>query len=128
MIDYDGEALDYDASRGGEPRAQATVEALERLLPRGRCTVLDIACGTGIVTRRLLRPDRTVLGVDRSQGMLRLAARRVPGGVVQGDASGLPVASSSVDAVVIVWLLHLLLDPVPYARRLVAGLLGSTDR
>ncbi|MEU1441236.1 class I SAM-dependent methyltransferase [Streptomyces mirabilis] len=113
MIDYDGEALDYDASRGGEPRAQATVEALDRLLPRGRCTVLDIACGTGIVTRRLLRPDRTVLGVDCSQGMLRLAARRVPGGVVQGDASGLPVASGSVDAVVIVWLLHLLLDPVP---------------
>ncbi|MGO4755981.1 SAM-dependent methyltransferase, partial [Streptomyces sp. 2MCAF27] len=63
MIDYDGEARSYDASRGGEPRAQAAADALEQLLPQGTCTLLDIACGTGIVTRRLLRPERTVLGV-----------------------------------------------------------------
>ncbi|GAA3653631.1 class I SAM-dependent methyltransferase [Streptomyces chitinivorans] len=113
MIDYDGEARDYDASRGGEPRARAAAEALERLLPRGCRTVVDVACGTGIVTRRLLRPGRTVLGVDRSPGMLAPAAERVPGGVVRGDATQLPLASGSVDAVVIVWLLHLLPDPVP---------------
>ncbi len=110
MIDYDGEARDYDASRGGEERAQAAAAALERLLPQGPCTLLDIACGTGIVTRRLLRPERKVLGVDRSPGMLGLAAQRVPKGVVCGDATRLPLASDRVDAVVIVWLLHLLPD------------------
>lgn len=111
MIDYDGEARSYDASRGGEPRAQAAADALGQLLPQGPCTLLDIACGTGIVTRRLLRPERTVLGVDRSPGMLGLAAQRVPGGMACGDATQLPVASDSVDAVVMVWLLHLLSDP-----------------
>jgi ubiquinone/menaquinone biosynthesis C-methylase UbiE len=111
VIDYDGEARSYDGSRGGEPRAQAAADALEQLLPQGRCTLLDIGCGTGIVTRRLLRPERTVLGVDRSPGMLGLAARRVPGGTACGDATQLPVASDSVDAVVMVWLLHLLPDP-----------------
>ncbi|MBK3568486.1 MULTISPECIES: class I SAM-dependent methyltransferase [unclassified Streptomyces] len=113
MIDYDGEARDYDASRGGEPRARAAADALERLLPQGRCSVLDIACGTGIVTRRLLRPGRTVLGADRSPAMLALADRRVPGGVVRADATRLPFASASVDVVVIVWLLHLLEESVP---------------
>lgn len=111
MIDYDGEARGYDDSRGGEARARAAADAVERLLPQGPRTVLDIACGTGIVTRRLLRPGRTVLGVDRSPGMLALAARRVPGGVVCGDATRLPLAPGSVDAVVIVWLLHLLDAP-----------------
>ncbi|MDY0816634.1 class I SAM-dependent methyltransferase [Kitasatospora purpeofusca] len=111
MIDYDGEALAYDTTRGGEPRAQAAADALEQLLPQGRATVLDIACGTGIVTRRLLRPGRTVLGVDRSPGMLVPAGRRIPGGAVCGDATRLPFASGSVDAVVMVWLLHLLPDP-----------------
>ncbi|MGD3112031.1 class I SAM-dependent methyltransferase [Streptomyces sp. YGL11-2] len=111
MIDYDGEAREYDASRGGEPRAQAAADALEQLLPQGACTLLDIACGTGIVTGRLLRPERRVLGVDRSPGMLGLAARRVPGGVLCGDAMRLPVASEGVDAVVMVWLLHLVPDP-----------------
>ncbi|MFF8245196.1 class I SAM-dependent methyltransferase [Streptomyces griseus] len=113
MLDYDDEARHYDASRGGEPRARAAAEALERLLPHGPCTVLDLACGTGIVTERLRRPGRTVLGVDRSPGMLGLAARRVPGGIVRGDGARLPFASDAVDAVVIVWLLHLLPDPVP---------------
>lgn len=112
MIDYNDEARDYDTSRGGEPRAQAAADALEQLLPQGPCTLLDVACGTGIVTRRLLRAERTVLGVDRSPGMLGLAAERVPGGVVCGDATRLPLASVSVDAVVSVWLLHLLPDPV----------------
>ncbi|MET7502130.1 class I SAM-dependent methyltransferase [Streptomyces microflavus] len=113
MLDYDDEARDYDASRGGEPRARAAADAVERLLPQGPCTVLDIACGTGIVTGRLLRPGRTVVGVDRSPGMLGLAGGRVPGGVVRGDATRLPFASDAVDAVVIVWLLHLLPHPEP---------------
>ncbi|MGI5454417.1 class I SAM-dependent methyltransferase [Streptomyces sp. CA-249302] len=113
MIDYDDEAREYDASRGGEARARAAADAVERLLPQGPCTLLDLACGTGIVTRRLLRPRRTVLGVDRSPGMLLAAARRTPGGVVCGDATGLPVATDAVDAVVVIWLLHLLPDPAP---------------
>ncbi|MFB8234949.1 methyltransferase domain-containing protein [Kitasatospora purpeofusca] len=113
MIDYNSEAQAYDTTRGGEPRAQAAADALEQLLPQGPATVLDIACGTGIVTRRLQRPDRTVLGVDRSPGMLAAAAHRIPGGAVCGDATRLPFASGSVDAVVMVWLLHLLPDPEP---------------
>ncbi|MGW0640978.1 class I SAM-dependent methyltransferase [Streptomyces badius] len=113
MLAYDDEARRYDATRGGEPRARAAAEAVERLLPQGPCVVLDIACGTGIVTRRLSRPERTVVGVDRSPGMLGLAARRLPEGVVRGDATRLPFAADAVDAVVIVWLLHLLEDPLP---------------
>src|SRR3546814_799931 len=97
----------------GAPRARAAAGAVERLLPQGPCTILDIACGTGIVTERLRRPERTVVGVDRSPGMLGVAARRLPGGVVRGDATTLPCASRTVDAVVIVWLLHLLPDPAP---------------
>ncbi|MGX9889818.1 class I SAM-dependent methyltransferase [Streptomyces sp. NPDC002276] len=113
MIDYDDEARDYDLSRGGEPRARAAADAVELLLPQGPCVILDIACGTGIVTERLLRPERTVVGVDRSPGMLSLTGRRIPGGVVRGDATRLPFAPDAVDAVVIVWLLHLLPDPAP---------------
>ncbi|MET9362049.1 class I SAM-dependent methyltransferase [Streptomyces sp. NPDC006632] len=111
MINYDDEARTYDASRGGEPRAEAAAAAVEPLLPRGPSTILDIACGTGIVTSRLRGPERTVVGVDRSPGMLSLAGQRLPGGVVCGDATRLPFASKGVDAVVIVWLLHLLPDP-----------------
>ncbi len=114
VLDYNHEADQYDATRGGEQRAAAAATAIEKLLaptasaaPAAQ-TVLDVACGTGIVTRRLQRPNRRVLGVDRSSGMLHRAAQRLPGSVVLADASHLPIRTSSVDAVVIIWLLHLL--------------------
>ncbi|MFF2042740.1 class I SAM-dependent methyltransferase [Kitasatospora sp. NPDC058170] len=113
MIDYNGEAGTYDVSRGGEARAAAAAEAVERLLPAGTRTLVDVACGTGIVTTRLCRPTRSVLGVDRSQGMVELASGRLPLGVVLGDAARLPIGSARTDAVVLIWLLHLLSDPAP---------------
>lgn len=125
MIDYDGEAEAYDVSRGGDARAAATAAAVERLLPQGTHTLVDVACGTGIVTTRLRRPTRAVLGVDRSQGMMERASRRLPSGLVFGDATRLPVGSARVDAVVFIWLLHLLPDAEPVlaegARVLRAG-------
>ncbi|MEU3373523.1 class I SAM-dependent methyltransferase [Streptomyces sp. NPDC006660] len=125
MINYDVEARDYDASRGGGPRAQAAADVLEQLLPQRPCTILDLACGTGIVTQKLLRPERMVLGVDLSLGMLSLAAQRVPGFVVRGDAMQLPFASDSMDAVIIIWLLQLLPDPAPALAEAVRVLRSS---
>ncbi|MER6299031.1 methyltransferase domain-containing protein [Kitasatospora sp. NPDC001539] len=131
MLDYDAEAREYDASRGGEPRAAAAAEAVERLLPAETGTVVDVACGTGIVTARLRRPGRAVLGVDRSPAMLRLAEQRLPGAVVRGDATRLPVRDGGVDAVLLVWLLHLLPEAAPVlaeARRVLrpGGVLITT--
>jgi ubiquinone/menaquinone biosynthesis C-methylase UbiE len=113
MLDYDREAPRYDDTRGGEARAQAAAAAIERLLPENACVVGDFACGTGIVTGLLRRPGRSVLGVDRSAGMLSLAAGRLPGAVLRADATAVPLASGGLDAVVIIWLLHLLEDAAP---------------
>jgi SAM-dependent methyltransferase len=147
VIDYDREAASYDDTRGGPERAAAVAASVGTLLTGTvldvACTVLDVACGTGIVTALLANPatpagagdvsaparrggeaaapapagdggpargsaGRPVLGVDRSAGMLAVAAGRLPGRVLLGDATRLPVASGSVGAVLMVWLLHLL--------------------
>jgi SAM-dependent methyltransferase len=134
VLDYDREAAGYDASRGGETRAVAAAEAVERLLPEDTRVLLDVACGTGIVTRRLARPGRLVVGVDRSPGMAAVASTRLPGRVTLGDGVRLPVGSARVDAVVLVWLLHLLDDAAPVlaeaARVLRAGgvLITTVDK
>ncbi|MGW7188842.1 class I SAM-dependent methyltransferase, partial [Streptomyces sp. NPDC054838] len=73
-------------------------------------TLLDLGCGTGIVTARLTRPGLRVLGADASYGMAATASRRgVP--VVLARAGRLPFPTASLDAVSAVWLLHLLRDP-----------------
>ncbi|MEV0320905.1 class I SAM-dependent methyltransferase [Streptomyces sp. NPDC050658] len=110
MLDYGKEAGRYDASRGGEPRAAAAAEAVLGLVPPGARALLDVACGTGLVTQRLARPGLRVTGVDAADGMTRMAAARVPGSVVLGDSRQLPFPTSSFDAVSTVWLLHLFAD------------------
>lgn len=116
VLDYETEAAHYDRTRGGVPRAEAAAEAVLRLVPPGARTLLDLACGTGLVTERLTRPGLRVHGADAAHAMLRVAAGRVPGRVVRADARRLPLPGAAVDAVSAVWLLHL----VPFAADVVA--------
>ncbi|WP_219468214.1 class I SAM-dependent methyltransferase [Nonomuraea rhizosphaerae] len=113
MLDYDAEAGHYDETRGGLPRASAAADAVCGLVrpfvPGG--TLLDVACGTGLVSRELARRGLRVLGVDASAGMAGIAAGRI--GVALGDSRRLPVRDASVDVVTTIWLLHLLPDARP---------------
>ncbi|WP_037673621.1 class I SAM-dependent methyltransferase [Streptomyces griseus] len=120
MLDYDEEAERYDVSRGGEPRAAAAAEAVLSLVPPGARSLLDVACGTGIVTRRLAARDGLrVTGVDLARTMARHAAARLPGAVVRADSRRLPFRDGEFDAVSSVWLLHLV-EPAEEVRRVVA--------
>ncbi|OPG08302.1 SAM-dependent methyltransferase, partial [Streptomyces sp. GKU 895] len=121
MLDYDKEADAYDATRGGEPRAAAAADAVLGLVPPDARRLLDVACGTGIVTRRYatVRPALRVTGADLTYGMARVAATRLPGAIVLGDSRRLPFPDGVFDAVTSVWLLHLIHDPDD-ARSIVA--------
>jgi len=118
MLDYDKEAERYDALRGGEPRAEAAAGAVLRLVPDTARTLLDLGCGTGIVTRRLAaaRPALKVTGADLTYGMARHAAVRLPGAIVLADSRQLPFREGAFDAVTSVWLLHLLSAPEDVRR------------
>lgn len=85
-----------------EPWAAVLVD---RAAPQPGERVLDLACGTGIVTRRVAQavgPGGSVVGVDLSPGMLEVA-RRLPvsgGGPVEwreGDAGALPLPDGAFD-------------------------------
>jgi ubiquinone/menaquinone biosynthesis C-methylase UbiE len=65
--------------------------------------ILDIGCGTGLLTARLARerPGTFVVGCDFSFGMLEqaVATRAAPAWWVQGDAMRLPFASGAFGAI-----------------------------
>jgi demethylmenaquinone methyltransferase/2-methoxy-6-polyprenyl-1,4-benzoquinol methylase len=72
---------------------------------------VDVACGTGALTRDLqaLAPEAQVVGMDFSHGML---ARAEPGlRLAAADALALPLADASVDVVTIAFGLRNLPEP-----------------
>ena len=81
------------------PVHDAVLRELRELRPRH---VLDVGCGTGLLTTRMRHDLRGthVVGCDFSGGMLRQAAARAPRVPwVRGDAGRLPFADGSFDAI-----------------------------
>lgn len=82
--------------------------------------VLDVACGDGRMTEALDDADCTVVGLDRSQAQLDRARERTaePRGDhvwLRADATNLPFASHSVDALTCAWGLAAFDDPATAA-------------
>ena len=94
---------------------------LRELRRAGACRVLDIGCGTGLLTARIhdeLEPE-TIVGCDFSRGMLHEAAQRVPGlPWVRGNALRLPFGDQHFDAVVSTEAFHWFPDPDRALREL----------
>ena len=99
---YDRPGLQLFTYRPIHDAVLARIDGLEPSM------VVDLGCGTGQLTQRLIRgfPDANIVGVDLSDGMLTEAAvrlRQVGGDdqpLVRADALQLPFAPSSIDLVV----------------------------
>jgi ubiquinone/menaquinone biosynthesis C-methylase UbiE len=90
-----GRGLYSDRERPGWEDELGLLEDAIRELPPVR--TLDVACGTGFLTRHL-RGD--VTGLDASERMLEVAREQAPAGrFQQGDALSLPFADGSFDRV-----------------------------
>jgi SAM-dependent methyltransferase len=106
-------------------RAAQTLDALVRLAgPRPHERWLEVACGPGIVSRRLAPHAREVLGVDLTPAMIEVARREATAAGIAnatfavGDATALDLPSASVDGAVARFAIH----HIPAPRRLLEEL------
>jgi SAM-dependent methyltransferase len=101
--DYDAIAPLYDAGPARSKVVDPELLAfLEHRAPSDALSILDIGCGTGnqLVANSIAVPDVTMVGVDRSLGMLRQAWPKSPNiGWVRADAAALPFLALSFDFV-----------------------------
>ena len=117
---WSGRAETFDDSRGHRIADGAEARAWRRLISNGLGdvagrNVLDLACGTGEISRMLLDLGAAVTGVDFAEPMLARAASKLRGrswkGML-GDAERLEtLAPASFDGVVTRHLAWTLTDP-----------------
>ena len=75
MTDYDPRIVRlYDQANPDGPDHDYYRTLADNIAPR---TIIDLGCGTGMLTVTLSHPERTVVGIDPSQSMLDYATRRL---------------------------------------------------
>lgn len=110
-------AATYDAAADIQAVvADTLVQQIRHLNP---ASILDIGCGTGLVTERLaaLWPEASIMALDSSAAMLDHVRRKVPRAVcVQGDAAAFHTAAT-FDLITSSMVLHWLPDPAVVLQR-----------
>ena len=123
-LSFGSVAADYDRYRPAPPP-----QALDWLIPPDATAVLDLAAGTGAVTRLLVGRAARVVAVEPDERMRAVLAARCPEAeVLEGRGEDIPLTDASVDAVVVASAWHWL-DPeraVPEIARVLrpGGYLG----
>ncbi|HET6953478.1 MAG TPA: class I SAM-dependent methyltransferase [Acidimicrobiales bacterium] len=109
---FDHNATAYEAARPSYPaEAVAHIVGHGRIAPGTR--VLDLAAGTGKLTRLLVPTGADVVAVEPVAGMRDRLAALLPGvEVLDGTAEALPLAPGSVDAVTVAQAFHWFDAPV----------------
>jgi SAM-dependent methyltransferase len=96
---YDQLAVRY--ARRQDARGGSFADLLDALAGRlpPAAAVADLGCGPALDGGRLARAGFRVAGLDRSAGMLAIAARQLPGRLARADLRSLPVATAALDGI-----------------------------
>jgi malonyl-CoA O-methyltransferase len=92
-------AASYDSA--AQLQREVAKQLLEQIAEYESGVLLDIGCGTGVVSAQLAQ-RHSVIALDVAEGMLRYARAHIAGDALTwlcGDAEDLPLAGASVDIV-----------------------------
>jgi SAM-dependent methyltransferase len=103
---FEAGAAAYELARPGYPDEAVSVLQAKMGLAAG-VRVLDLAAGTGKLTRRLLELGTSVVAVEPVDGMRAQLRQAVPGvEVIDGTGEAIPLPDASVDVVTVAQAFH----------------------
>jgi SAM-dependent methyltransferase len=113
----------FAAVRSSRYRTHPHLETLVGFADHGGEFVVEVGCGLGIDGSRFVEGGAHYVGIDQSDVPVRTARRTfdllgLEGGVVQGDATALPIANATLDYVYSFGVLHYIPDTVRAVREI----------
>jgi ubiquinone/menaquinone biosynthesis C-methylase UbiE len=109
-LSFDRIAYAYDDYNLHAPEVSAQIgESIAQLTGRG-ALVLELGVGTGRIARPIIDAGCRVIGLDISAEMMRKAAEKGIDRLVHASMLALPLQDASVDAVMVVHVLHHIAD------------------
>src|SRR5439155_705663 len=105
-VGFDASADAYERGRPGFPE-EAVEKLVAQLRIRSGATVVDLAAGTGKLTRMLVASGARLFAIEPVEGMRRMFVRILPGvPIVGGLAEAIPFRDGSIDAVTVAQAFH----------------------
>ncbi|HEY3446716.1 MAG TPA: class I SAM-dependent methyltransferase [Myxococcales bacterium] len=125
---YDRMAPFYALGQAMVPPWRRYAEEALRFLPESGA-VLEIGPGPGLLQRKMHAPGRNLFALDLSAGMLVRVRQRLgsEANLIHADATALPLASASLDAVVLTFVFSAIPEGEDVVREL-ARVLKSGGR
>lgn len=121
MHDYGSLAASYDAQYEKEQIEKVEV-ALSSINLNSNDVILDAGCGTGVLTQKLAKPVKLIVGLDSSKQMLTRAKARLHQFLnimlVHADADFLPIREKTFTHVFAITLLQNMPNPKVTLREL----------
>jgi SAM-dependent methyltransferase len=113
----------FAAIRSSRYRTHPHLETLAGFADHRGELVVEVGCGLGIDGSRFVEGGAHYVGIDQSDVPVRTARRTfdllgLKGGIVQGDATALPIANTTVDFVYSFGVLHYILDTARAVREI----------
>jgi SAM-dependent methyltransferase len=113
----------FAAVRSSRYRTHSHLETLAGFADHGGQLVVEVGCGLGIDGSRFIEGGAHYVGVDQSDVPVHTARRTfdllgLKGGIVQGDATALPIANATVDFVYSLGVLHYIPDTARAVREI----------
>lgn len=118
---WDKAAKDYDKSSHFDDVNKQSIEKCKTVLT-GSESVLDIACGTGILSFGIAEYVSHVTGLDISEEMIKIALGKIPNNLKDkitfkvGDGYDTDFSSESFDTILIFNALHIVKEPETLLR------------
>jgi ubiquinone/menaquinone biosynthesis C-methylase UbiE len=109
-LSFDRIAYAYDDYNLHAPEISAQIGATIAQLTGPGALVLELGVGTGRIARPILDAGCRVIGLDISAEMMRKASEKGIAKLVRGSLLELPLRDASVDAVMVVHVLHHIAD------------------